>query len=184
MELVAPARKHLDSYLAALSRGWSPDNIRGEVAALEQRNCIAADQDLFLQSLDDREARGGMVVLADGSQVPRLPSITRWMWKEGFVGSLSFRWQRGTPELPASCLGHIGYAVVPWEQGKGYATAALRLILPEAMALGFPYVELTTSPDNPASQRVIEKAGGELYEMFEKASASGGGIGLRYRIFL
>jgi len=34
---------HLDSYAAALERGWSPDNIRGEVTAREERRKIATD---------------------------------------------------------------------------------------------------------------------------------------------
>ena len=36
MRLVWPAREYLDSYKAALGRGWSPDNIRGRAATEEQ----------------------------------------------------------------------------------------------------------------------------------------------------
>ncbi len=35
MELVRPAGHHLVSYVDALERGWSPDNIRLRAAALE-----------------------------------------------------------------------------------------------------------------------------------------------------
>jgi hypothetical protein len=32
LELVRPAREHLPSYLDALRRGWSPDNLRDDAA--------------------------------------------------------------------------------------------------------------------------------------------------------
>jgi len=41
------------------------------------------------------------------------------MWDDEFAGSIGFRWQPGTSALPPHCLGHIGYAVVPWKQGRG-----------------------------------------------------------------
>ncbi|HWQ07610.1 MAG TPA: GNAT family N-acetyltransferase, partial [Holophaga sp.] len=97
---------------------------------------------------------------------------------------IGFRWRPGTTELPPHCLGHIGYAVVPWKQGRGYATEALKQILPEAVALGLPFVEVTTDPDNVASQRVIEKNGGVLFETFTKPVQLGATPGLRFRIHL
>ena len=90
----------------------------------------------------------------------------------------------GHADLPPHCLGHIGYAVVPWKQGKGHATNGLRLLLPEARSVGLPYVEITTDPDNIASQRVIEANGGELVERFTKPPQFGSKPGLRYRIIL
>ena len=56
MTLVWPARQYLPSYVAALERGWSPDNVRGSVAAQEELERIASDADAFLASLVDREA--------------------------------------------------------------------------------------------------------------------------------
>jgi predicted acetyltransferase len=106
------------------------------------------------------------------------------MWDGGFCGSINLRWQDGTPELPPYCLGHIGYAVVPWKQRRGYATEALRQVLPLAREVGLPYVEITTNPDNVASQRVIEANGGVLVERFAQPATSGGGAGLRYRVAL
>src|SRR5262252_2370224 len=52
--------------------------------------------------------------------------------------------------------------------GRGYATLALRVMLPRAWDEGLPYVELTTDPDNEASRRVIEANGGRLVERFIK----------------
>jgi predicted acetyltransferase len=81
-------------------------------------------------------------------------------------------------------LGHIGYAVVPWARGRGHAKRAVGLLLPEARRLGLTYVEITTDPDNPASQAVIVANGGRLVERFAKVAAQGGTETLRYRIDL
>jgi predicted acetyltransferase len=183
MRLVRPAREHLPSYIAALERGWSPDNTRSE-AGREELAEIARDPHAFLARMDDREAVGPPVLLPDGSTVPRLPGFRLWMWDGEFCGAIGFRWQRGTAALPPTCLGHIGYAVVPWKRERGYATRALALLLPLAAEEGLPYVELTTDAGNAASQRVIESNGGVLVERFAKPAAFGGGEGLRFRIAL
>jgi predicted acetyltransferase len=184
MKLVWPLLEYLPEYVAALNRGWSPDHVRGEIAAREQLEKIAANADAFLASLVDREAKGLPIALPGGTTVPRLPSYCRWLWDGEFCGVIGLRWQRGTETLPPHCLGHIGYAVVPWKRRRGYATLALRELLPEAKSEGLRYVEITTDPDNVASQRVIEANGGVLVEEFIKPAEFGGKRGLRYRVNL
>jgi predicted acetyltransferase len=184
MELVKPALAYLDSYRDALERGWSPDNVSPVATARRETDAIARDPLAFVDGLEDREARGGPITLPDGTQFARLPGYRRWMWDGAFCGSVGFRWQPGTAELPPHVLGHIGYGVVPWKRGKGYATAALAAMLPLAAAEGLDHVMLTTEPDNVPSQRVIEACGGELIERFRKPEGYGGGEGLRYRIRL
>lgn len=184
MTLVWPALEHLGAYADALVRGWSPNTVRPE-AAQEELAEIARDPQAFLARMVDREAAGGPVLLPDGSHVPRLPGWRQWMWDEGgFCGSIGFRWQQGTEDLPPHVLGHIGYSVVPWRQRQGHATAALAQLLPLVRAEGLRWVWVTTDPDNRASQRVIEANGGVLHEHFTKPAAFGGGPGLRYRIDL
>lgn len=182
MQLVWPSSDHLPSYVAALERGWSADNVRGEVAAREELAQINANSSAFLSSLVDREAKGSPVTLPDGTVVNRLPGFRRWLWDGEFCGSIGFRWAPGTTALPPHCLGHIGYAIVPWKQGRGYATLALRLLLPEAKAVGLAFVEITTDPDNLGSQRVIQANGGVLVERFTKPPQFGSVPGLRFRI--
>jgi predicted acetyltransferase len=182
MKLVWPSPEYLPSYVAALKRGWSPDNVRGTVAAQEELVRIAANPDAFLASLVDKEGAGDPITLPDGTTVPRLPGYRRWLWDGEFCGSIGLRWQRGTEVLPPHCLGHIGYAVVPWKRGRGYATRALREVLREAKAAGLRYVEITTAPDNVASQRVILTNGGVLVEEFVTPPALGGRREFRYRV--
>ncbi|MEJ8854661.1 GNAT family N-acetyltransferase [Variovorax robiniae] len=181
--LVWPGQEFLPGYLAALERGWSPNNLRAE-AGREEIERIRQDADAFLAGLVDREGAGPPVPMPDGSTVPKLPGYRRWIWDGEFCGSIGFRWQRGSNTLPHYCLGHIGYAVVPWKSGRGYATAALRLLLHDAPAEGLRYVEITTAPDNLASQRVIVRNGGVLVEEFMTVPALGGHRELRYRIEL
>src|SRR5437764_3489035 len=182
MQLVRPGPEHLAGYVAALERGWSADNERGAEAAREELSRIHADAAAFLASMEDTEARGLPVILPDGSTAKRIPGFKRWLWDGEFCGSIGLRWQPGTTTLPPHCLGHIGYAVVPWKQRLGYAKSALLLMLLEAKAVGLSYVEITTDPANIASQRVIEAKGGILAEHCIKPQQFGGKPGLRFRI--
>ena len=120
--LLKPDTDHLPSYIEALERGWSPDNVRGKATADDQLERIARDAAAFVNTLDDSEGQGPPVTLPDGSMVPRLPGFNRWIWDGDFCGSINLRWQHGTSALPPHVLGHIGYAVVPWKQGRGWVT--------------------------------------------------------------
>lgn len=189
LQLVRPGPEHLTEYRAALQRNWSADNLRGAAAAREELEHIAADAAGFLARMDDPDALAGPVTLPDGSTVPRVPSLRRWMWLPGsdgghFVGSIGLRWTKDGAPLPPHVLGHVGYAVVPWRQRHGFATRALALMLPLARERGLSHVEITTDPDNHGSQKVILANGGVLVETFDKGAAYGHAPGLRYRIDL
>lgn len=162
LSLVPPSIERLGGYASALRTGWSPNNVR-DVSA-EQLEALERDRSEFITSLT---SRAGAITLPSGRQVPKLPSIVRWLWDGDFCGSISLRWQDGTDALPDHVLGHIGYAVVPAKRGFGYASRALRLILPEARAIGLNQVEITCDPDNFVSRRVIEKNGGVFLGSFD-----------------
>jgi predicted acetyltransferase len=184
MALVWPSLDYLPGYLDALDRGWSPENARGPMDPRAEKDRIGRDPAAFIASLVDREARGGPIVVMDGSTIPRLPGYTRWMWDGEFSGTISLRWQPGTEALPSYCLGHIGYMVIPWKRRRGYATLALGYMLEEAKAEGLRHVEITARPDNLASRRVIEANGGIFVEEFVKLASLGGGREVRYRVNL
>ena len=129
--------------------------------------------------------RGGLpVTLPDGTEVPRLPGIRRWMWDGEYCGAISLRWQPGTTDLPPHCLGHIGYAVVPWKRRLGYATAALEQMLVLARDEGLPFVDIVTDDDNVASQAVVLANGGLLEEEFVTPPSSGSHPARRFRVLL
>lgn len=156
IELIEPSLDRLPGYVLALEAGWSPSTTR-DVSG-EQLDAIRADAEVFLRGLTRRE--GGTVTLADGTSVPRLPGRVFWIWDGEFCGSINLRFVPGTLDLPPHVSGHLGYAVVPWKQGRGYATQALARLLPIAWELGLPRVLVTCDTGNAASRRVIEANGG------------------------
>jgi RimJ/RimL family protein N-acetyltransferase len=199
--LVQPSREHLPLYVAALESGWSADNTRGGAPRLEELARIAADVDTYLAEQHDPQGLGPPVTLPDGSTRPRLPGFRCWILDDTtagdadsgaaqgspcgpFCGLIGLRWQPGTPALPPYVLGHIGYVLVPHQRGRGHAKRALAQMLPLARAQGLPWVDLTTDPDNTASQRVITANGGVLVERFVRDAAQGGTPALRFRIAL
>lgn len=122
MYLAAPSDYLLPQYLSALKRGWTPgsdDDMEGarQMVAYVEEHSVS-----FFAALDNPDGTGAPISLGDGRVVPRLSYKRYWIidGNDGsYVGEINLRWQKGTSELPAYCLGHIGYAVVPWQRGKG-----------------------------------------------------------------
>lgn len=206
MRLIHPARLHLPAYAAALRRGWSPNTTRAEAGAEELQQC-EADADGLLALMDDPDGRGPPVAMPDGSRRPRIPGLRRWMWADDgdrpastgpghgdspfgpfddarFIGSISLRWVPGHAPLPPHVLGHIGYSVVPWWQRRGHGTTALAQMLDLARTMGLPKVDITTDPDNIASQKVIVRNGGVWSGRSDDAVDYGHGIVWRYAVDL
>lgn len=183
LALVTPALDYLPGYINALSRGWQPNNLRPETGKEELLE-IAADPLAFVASLTDREARGAPITMRNGTHVPRLPGYRLWLWDGEFCGHINLRWQRGTSELPSHVHGHIGYTVVPWKRQQGYATRALGMLLNQARRESLDYVDLTTDPDNVASQKVILANGGQAMGLHRQPVEHGGEQQLRFRIAL
>jgi len=183
MEIVRPEEIRLASYADALKRAIALGTTKIE-RAQRKLSKIAADPKSFLAEQDDPEALGGDMVFPDGTHIPRIPQMTRFLWDDEVCGTINFRWQVGTTELPPSYLGHVGYEVFSWKRNRGYASEALRQILPEAIKLGMPFVELVTNVENLSSQKVIAKNGGVLIERFVQPELHGGADAFRYRIYL
>src|SRR5262249_44136118 len=151
-------------------------------AARDELQRIADDAPGFLAGLVDLDPVGRMLTLVDGTRVPRLPGYRRWMWDGEFCGSIGLRWQPGTEALPPYCLGHLRHGGVAGKRGRGYATSALREVLVDARERGLRWVDLTTTPDNLASRRVIEANGGVFVEEFTTPASVGGQRDCRYRV--
>ncbi|MBB4917112.1 GNAT family N-acetyltransferase [Streptosporangium saharense] len=70
------------------------------------------------------------------------------------VGSIGLFWPPNEGAL------EIGYGVVPSRRGRGYASEATRAMVEFALGLpGVHTVHADVEPSNPASVRVLEKAG-------------------------
>ncbi|MHA7820784.1 MAG: GNAT family N-acetyltransferase [Erythrobacter sp.] len=157
-----PAAEYLKSYREALERGFQPSNHEGEARRLASLDQIEADPQGFLAQFEDGSSEGPPISLPDGTEAPRLPDLTRWIWDDDFCGVISLRWQEGTDTLPPHVLGHVGYVIAEWKRRRGYASGALAAILPLARQQGLRRIEVAASDENPGSWKVIEKAGGVL----------------------
>jgi predicted acetyltransferase len=63
--------------------------------------------------------------------------------------------------------GYIGYAVEAAHRGHRYASRALRLLMPLASQFGIDPLWITCDPENVASRRTCELAGGEFVEIVD-----------------
>jgi predicted acetyltransferase len=183
MDLLKPSVEISQSYFDALTKGFK-DKSRGITTTINDIPTIKSNFEVFIKSFDDLDASAQIITLPNGNEVERLPSITRWIWDEGFAGSISLRWQKGTTDLPYYCLGHIGYEVVEWKRNKGLATFALKSMCETAQSMKMPFVEVVTDIENKKSQRVIEKSNGRLIETFTKPKHLAQTLSNRYRIYL
>jgi predicted acetyltransferase len=110
---------------------------------------------------------GELLQEADTSIPPRPGRVHASYWWVAncgtYLGAITLRRQLNAFLLQAG--GHIGYGIRPSARGRGVATWALRSVLPQASALGLGKVLVTCDDTNPASARVIMKAGGVLEDV-------------------
>ena len=156
LELVKPAIEYGSAYLTMV------DEVVQQEGEYPYNNADLAREDFaqFVRELEE-EAQG--IGLPDGFP----PQQVYWLLKDGkqIVGEIRFR-----PVLPPpyeKFNGHVGYNIRPAQEGKGYATRQLALLMDEARRLNLSGISLTIEGDNPASVRVIEKNGGKLLQSIE-----------------
>jgi predicted acetyltransferase len=100
--------------------------------------------------------------------IGRVPSYQFKMAHTGHGGELGhINLRIGTTDHILEYAGHIGYGVNPEHRGHRYAARACRLLLPLARSHGLETLWITCNPDNLASRRTCELAGGELVEIVD-----------------
>jgi predicted acetyltransferase len=163
VSLIDPSLDNLSGYEAALVAGWSPDPRQaGKTIYINSvLQDLRKDRQAHFASLTQRDRT---LRSEDATEVP-LTFRLFWIWDGEFCGNASLRFQPGSNELPSQVSGHIGYSVVPWKQGRGYASRSLALLLALARDEGLQRIEILCDQDNLASRRVIERNGGQLFKV-------------------
>lgn len=62
-------------------------------------------------------------------------------------------------DIDEESVGHVGYRIGQTHTGKGFANAALKMLLKEAPRLRVLKIKAMTTIDNIASQKILEKNG-------------------------
>jgi len=155
LELVSPAERWIDPLLETLrdprTRDLSPSD-----SALSREQLMRFVREFPL-----------------GRQTGEVPAYHFWMrLRPGFgapaaaeveiAGGIGLR--AASTENVTRYIGHVGYNVYPPARGHGYAARAVRLLLPFARRLGLTPLWITCNPENVASRRTCERAGGTLVE--------------------
>ena len=158
--LELPSMKAFDSYIEALEEGF----YRGiqEVKTPEEIQTIKANPELHFKELNDQTP--GEIETPSGEKFQKVPYENLWLVHEKiFIGEVSFRHRLS--KFLEDFGGHIGYGIRPSYEGQGYATLAMELVKKRAKTIGIDTLMVSCSPDNPASQRVIEIAGGVFQDI-------------------
>jgi predicted acetyltransferase len=145
-KLVEPSLENRDAFLS-MAEEWRAHG--------DDRYALALDDfSGYLQRLQRLQH-------ADQLPAGRVPGAHFWIDDaEQIVACVGLRfWLNPSLEVEG---GHVGYDVRPSARGRGFGTAALRLVLPEARRRGIERLFLTADADNVPSVRIIEKNGGDL----------------------
>lgn len=159
--LIEPSLLNLSDFEEALARGWSPDPRRQQDKTYieAELETLRHDRAGFLTRFTSGEI---VATSISNRELQRVAVRLFWIWDGEFCGYAALRHIPGMIQLPLHVPGHIGYSIVPWKQGRGYATQALQLLLPIAAHAGLATISVICNENNLASRRVIEKAGGVL----------------------
>jgi tagatose 1,6-diphosphate aldolase len=157
LELVAPAERWVDPFLATLRDHRTRDLVPGDTTLTrDQLVRFVREYPLGRQGVD--------------GQRNSVPAYHFWMRLDPtpepgieIAGTIGLR--VGNNENIENYLGHVGYNVYPPARGRHYARRAVMLLFPLARRLGLSPLWITCNPDNVASRRTCESAGGRLVEV-------------------
>jgi predicted acetyltransferase len=119
---------------------------------------VNLDAEDFHQLVETLNGYSSGIGLEDGY----VECSTYWMINKSnnILGVVHIRHRLNEPLLYRG--GHIGYAIIPSERRKGYATKMLSLALDVCKAMGISKVLITCAKDNIGSAKTIINNGGIL----------------------
>ena len=110
--------------------------------------------------------------LPDGSEVPSVPFANLWLVaRTVMIGCVSVRYHL-TPRL-LRLGGHLGYEIRPRYRRLGFGHRALALGIQHAREHGMCDLLLTCDDTNAGSIRIIERAGGVLWDTIPQPQEPG-----------
>ena len=124
---------------------------------LEPGSLIDGDLELVLSRKIPPDYRRGYAPVYQFNMVPA--------GSRKIMGSIELR--IGEDENLVQYSGHFGYRVTVEYRGNRYAARSVRLLLPLAVIHGLNPVWITCDPDNQASRRSCEIAGGAMVEIVD-----------------
>jgi predicted acetyltransferase len=173
MELVRPHQRYRKSFLVAADEFVAAGEEMYAGTISFPPDAVFAGIEFTRGDLESPAVFADMVRFVVGQEEPDaprpagfVPSTARWMVDAGeLVGRISLRHE--LTELLLAWGGHIGYSVRPSARRRGYATDALRQMLPLCAERGLGQVLVTCDEENVASRKVIEANGGRYEDSNE-----------------
>lgn len=160
-ELVAPDIRYKQSYLEALDE-YHADvaNARRLTAyANVDREDLAKNFDKYIDQIRN-EAQG--IDLPEGY----VPHSVYWLVEgDEYLGRVDIRHELN--DFLKNEGGHIGYDIRPAQRNKGYGNLLLQLAIQKARELGIENILVTCDIDNPGSNKIIQKNGGNLENTYQ-----------------
>ena len=119
--------------------------------------------------------------LSDGYLSLVLDTTTLANPAKGYVPAYTFHIMRMGSDVPVGSIqlrvgdtenvkkygGHIGYEIYPAFRGHRYASRSCKILIPFAKEHRMETIWITCDPDNIASRRTCEIAGGKLVEIVD-----------------
>ena len=120
-------------------------------------------------SLLDRDLELVLVEKAAAGRAGKRAPCYRFEMREAHTGCKmgTIELRVGNMEYLVKYSGHIGYRVAPPFRGKRYAARSCMLLLPLGKRHGINPLWITCNPDNLASRKTCETAGGLLVEIVD-----------------
>ena len=150
MKLIHPNIKYLDSYTESFSDGFSIGCCDDTVEFIKNK---------FAQHVKNITTL--RTTWNDGGLRNDMPYQRLWLVKDDkFIGNVILR--KDMNDFHHIMGGNGGYHIRNSEQGKGYGTVALSLMIEKFKEMGLKKAMITCNDGNIGSAKVIEKNGGFL----------------------